>query len=135
VSPAQVSRRRERLEGTGVPAVDPGPLVGRWVIFADETTGISELEVAVSGGKVSVRALGSGAGEAPDWGQVPALLFSDDVGGDVVWGFRASYGHGFERVELFGYLNRGLLCVEAGTTFTDSSGRSPYFTRTFLYRP
>jgi hypothetical protein len=62
-------------------------------------------------------------------------VFSDDVGGDEVWGFRASYDHGFERVELFGYLNRGLLCVEAGTTFTDSSGRSPYFTRTFLYRP
>ena len=135
MSPAQVSRRRERLEGAGAPEIDPGPLVGRWVIFADETTGISEVEVAASGGKVSVRALGSGPGEAPDWGQVPARVFSDDVGGDVVWGFRASYGHGFERVELFGYLNRGLLCVEAGTTFTDSSGRSPYFTRTFLYRP
>jgi hypothetical protein len=135
VSTARLSRRRERLEGAGGPEIDPGPLVGRWVIFADETTGLSEVEVAESGGRVSVRALGSGTGEAPSWGQVPARVFSDDVGGDKVWGFRASYDHGFERVELFGYLNRGLLCVEAGTTFTDSSGRSPYFTRTFLYRP
>lgn len=135
MTPAQLSRRRERLEGAGAPELDRGPLVGRWVIFADKTTGLSEVEVAASGGKVSIRVHGSGTGEAPDWGEVPARVFSDDVGGDDVWGFRASYDHGFERVELFGYLNRGLLCVEAGTTFTDSSGRSPYFTRTFLYRP
>jgi hypothetical protein len=135
VSTARLSRRRERPEGAGGPEIDPGPLLGRWVIFADETAGLSEVEVAQSDGRVSVRALGSGTGEAPNWGQVPARVFSDDVGGDEVWGFRASYDHGFERVELFGYLNRGLLCVEAGTTFTDSSGRSPYFTRTFLYRP
>jgi hypothetical protein len=135
VSTSRLSRGRERLEGAGAPEIDPGPLVGSWVIFADETTGLSELEVAQSGGRISVRALGSGRGQAPDWGPVPARLFSDDVGGDKAWGFRASYDHRFERVELFGYLNRGLLCVEAGTTFTDSSGRSPYFTRTFLYRP
>jgi hypothetical protein len=135
MSTVQVSRRRERLDRPGPSEIDPGPLVGRWVIFADETTGLTELEVAEAGGNVSVRALGSGTGEAPDWGQVPARVFSDDIGGSEVWGFRASYDHGFERVELFGYLNRGLLCVEAGTTFSDSSGRSPYFTRTFLYRP
>jgi hypothetical protein len=135
MSTAQVSRDRERLDRPGASEIDPGPLVGRWVIFADETTGLSELEVSDPGGSISVRGLGSGTGEAPDWGQVPARVFSDDVGGSEVWGFRASYDHGFERVELFGYLNRGLLCVEAGTTFTDSSGRSPYFTRTFLYRP
>jgi hypothetical protein len=135
MSTAQLSRRRERLDRPGSPEIDRGPLVGRWVVFADKTTGLSEVEVAESSGRVSVRALGSRTGAASDWGQVPARVFSDDVGGDKVWGFRASYDHGFERVELFGYLNRGLLCVEAGPTFTDSSGRSPYFTRTFLYRP
>lgn len=137
------TRARDRLPGSGSPAADGArsaidfdPLLGAWRVFSERTDGLSRVEIAESGGEVSVHVLGSGAEDAaPDWGRVAARVFTDDVGGRSVWGFRASYDHGYERVELFGYLNRGLLAVEAATTFTDESGRSPYFTRTFMYRP
>jgi hypothetical protein len=61
-------------------------------------------------------------------------VFADDVAGDAAWAFRAGFDLGWQRVELFGYLNRGVLAVDAGTTFTDGSGRSDYFTRELFYR-
>lgn len=133
----QLSRARDlpRAEGTAKPAIDLEPLLGSWAIFAEQTTGIARVELDEAGGVVSVRAFGSGPGEPPDWGLAPARVFADDVEGTEAWGFRASYDHGFERVELFGYLNRGLLAVEAGTTFSAEDGRSAYFTRTFMYCP
>lgn len=136
MSTIQLTRSRDRAhEGPRGREIGLEPLLGTWVIFAEETTGIERVEFAESGGEVTVRARGSGQGEAPDWGTVPARVFADDVDGGEAWGFRASYDHGFERVELFGYLNRDLLAVEAGTTFPPEDERSEYFTRTFMYRP
>lgn len=105
------------------------------MIFADETTGLTRIEIAEDGGAVRARTYGSAPDGEADWGEVDVEVMSDDVAGGEAWGLRASYDHGYEQVELFGYLNRGLLALEAGTTFSDSSDRSPYFTRTFLYRP
>jgi hypothetical protein len=136
MSTIQLTRSRDRAhEGPRGPEIELEPLLGTWVIFAEETSGIERVELAESGGEVTVRARGSGQGEAPDWGAVSARVFADDVDGEEAWGFRASYDHGFERVELFGYLNRGLLAVESGTTFPPEDRRSDYFTRTFMYRP
>lgn len=134
MSTAELTRARERFTGDAGP-LDLAPLAGRWITFSERTEGISELEIAAGDGGAEVRVLGSGTDPVPDWGRAPARAFADGVAGGEVWGFRATYDHGFERVELFGYLNRGLLCVEAGTTFADESGRSPYFTRSFYFRP
>jgi hypothetical protein len=131
---AELTRARERFDGDAGP-LDLAPLAGRWITFSEETEGIAEVEVATAGGDVTARVLGSGHRGPVDWGKTPARVFAGDVAGGEVWGFRASYDHGYERVELFGYLNRGLLCVEAGTTFADESGRAPYFTRSFYFRP
>jgi hypothetical protein len=137
MSTIELSRTRDRAldEGPQRREIDLAPLLGEWVIFAEETDGIGRVEFEESGEDVIVRAFGSGPGDQPDWGLAPARVFTDDVDGTEAWGFRASYDHGNERVELFGYLNRGLLAVEAGTTFPDGDPRSAYFTRTFMYRP
>jgi hypothetical protein len=136
VSPAELTRARERLEPApgAPPPIDLAPLVGEWVVFEPGTTGITRVMVAADGEDVTVRVSGSAEGESPDWGSAPAQVFADDVAGRDAWAFRARYDHGFQRVELFGYLNRGVLAVDAGTTFTDGSERSDYFTRELFYR-
>jgi hypothetical protein len=132
MSTAAISRARDRRGPAG--PVDPAPLLGEWRIFADETDGLTRVEIETAGQAVRARAFGAADRGETDWGEVEARVFADDAGGAEAWGFLASYEHGHERVQLNGYLNRGLLAVEAATTFTDGSGRSPYFTRTFMYR-
>ena len=137
MSPAEPTRARERPERAAAerPEIDLGPLVGTWVVFEPGTTGITRVEIAAGGdGAASARVYGSGEDGAAEWGTSPAPVFADDVAGDEAWAFRAGYDHGWQSVQLFGYLNRGVLAVDAGTTFTDDSRRSNYFTRELFYR-
>ena len=132
MSPARITRARDRRDQAA--PVDPASLLGDWVIFSRETTGLTRVEISAGGDGTRVRAFGSATDGEADWGEVEARVFSDDAAGTEAWGFLAAYEHEHERVQLNGYLNRGLLAVEAATTFTDESDRSPYFTRTFMYR-
>jgi hypothetical protein len=116
------------------PDVGLEPLLGAWVVFEPGTTGITRVEIEADGDAATARVFGSGDDGAPEWGSSPAPVFADDVGGDEAWAFRAGFDHGWQRVELFGYLNRGVLAVDAGTTFPDGSGRSDYFTRELFFR-
>lgn len=134
MSAPDLSRARDRLEGDGPGPIDLEPLVGEWSIFADSTTGIARVVIEEREGAVTARAFGAVDGGEADWGEADVRAFRDDVAGSECWGFLATYDHGYERVQLNAYLNRGLLAVEAATTFTDSSGRAPYFTRTFMFR-
>ncbi len=136
MSPAEPTRARERLDRAAAepPEVDLSPLVGTWVVFESGTTGITRVVIAADGGGAIARVYGSGDDGETEWGSSPAPVFADDVAGDDAWAFRAAYDHGWQRVQLFGYLNRGVLAVDAGTTFTDGSPRSDYFTRELFYR-
>ena len=129
---AEPTRARERPDRApdSKPEVDLGPLLGTWVVFESGTTGITRVEIESDG----VRVFGSGDDGETEWGDSPAPVFAGDVAGSEAWAFRAGYDHGWQRVELFGYLNRGVLAVDAGTTFTDGSGRSDYFTRELFFR-
>ncbi len=133
---AEPTRARERLEPAPAakPVIDLEPLLGTWVVFEPGTTGITKLEIDGAPGSVSARVYGSAADGAPDWGTEPAQVFAEDVAGEEAWAFRTRYDLGFQRVELFGYLNRGVLAVDAGARFTDDSPRSDYFTRELFYR-
>lgn len=131
---ADFTYAHDRFEGdrTVRSPLNLAPILGRWVGFATELTGATEVELGAEGEDGAwARVRGSGEADGPDWGRVPAQVFADDVGRKEAFGFRARYDHGFERVELFAYLNRRVLIAELATEFTDDSGRSPYYARTF----
>jgi len=114
------------------PPVNVAPILGTWVGFSEDLSGITEVELGgESADDAWVRLTGSGADDGPDWGTVPAHVFTDDVGRQEAFGFRARYEHDHERVELFAYLNRRVLIAEVATEFTDESGRRPYYVRNF----
>jgi hypothetical protein len=134
---AAPTRAREAPERApeSKPEIGLGPLAGTWVVFESGTTGITRVEIEASGEAAVARVYGSDDdGGEPEWGSSAAPVFADDVAGDRAWAFRAAIDHGWQRVELFGYLNRGVLAVDAGTTFTDGSSRSDYFTRELFFR-
>lgn len=114
------------------PPVNLAPILGTWVGFSEDLSGITEVELGEDPDEGPwVRLTGSGEEGGPDWGRVPARVFTDDVGRQEAFAFRARYDHGFERVELFAYLNRRVLIAEVATEFTDGSGRRPYYVRNF----
>jgi hypothetical protein len=133
---AEPTRARDHLDPAPAekPEIDLAPLLGTWVVFEAGTTGITKVEIDAADGSVSARVHGSGADGQPDWGTAPAQVFPDDVAGGEAWAFRSGHDNGWQRVELFGYLNRGVLAVDAGTSFIDGSARSDYFTRELFYR-
>jgi hypothetical protein len=132
----EFSYAHDRFEGGRPvpPAVELAPLLGTWVGFTDELTGATSLELEGEPGDVRVRVHGSGPSGPPDWGTAPATVFTDDVGRQEAFAFRARYDHGYEDVEIFGYLNRRVLIAELATSFSDDSERGQYFTRNFYYR-
>ena len=136
MSSAAPTRARERPARAPAerPEIGLAPLLGTWVVFESGTTGITRVEIEAGGDVPTARVYGSAEEGEREWGTSPAPVFADDVGGDEAWAFRAAYDHGWQRVELFGYLNRGVLAVDAGTTFTDGSARSNYFTRELFYK-
>ena len=105
------------------PGIDLGPVLGTWVVFESGTTGITRVEIEADGDAAIARVCGSGDGGEPEWGSSPAKRRLD-----------ITLDPGWQRIELFGYVNRGVLAVDAGTTFTDDAGRSDYFTRELFYR-
>jgi hypothetical protein len=133
VSEGRGVRARDTAAGPAVPRVDHTPLLGTWINFDTRTTGISRVELSDRDGSLFVRVFGAGEPEPIDWGEAPAIAFSEDVRSAEAVAFTAEYDLGFERVSLAGYVNRRLLTVEPGTTFTDGDGRAPYFTRAHLY--
>lgn len=132
-----LTRARDHLdpERAGDTEIELAPLLGTWVIFDPEPTGLTRLEIEAALPGVRVRAHGSGENEPPAWGTAIGRVVAENVGGGLAQGFRATFDHGFQRVEMWGYLNRGVLAVDSATTFTDGSPRSPYLTRALFYRP
>lgn len=133
----RITRARESFDGDTVarPGLDLDPLLGSWTTFRPGGDNVSRVDVESQDGAVTARAFGSDAEGTRDWGPVEARVFADDVDGDEVWGFRADYDLGFQRVAMYGYLNRGLLAIDIATSFADDSGRSDYYSRIFFHRP
>jgi hypothetical protein len=132
-----ITRARDRLAAEGPPpTIDLGPLLGEWINFNADSTGICRAEVeAGPDGQPLVRLFGVGTDGPHDWGQVSAVPFADDVASCAADAFTADYDLGYARVATVGYFQRRLLTVDASTVYTDGSGRTNYFTRAHFYNP
>jgi hypothetical protein len=131
-----VTRTRDRpaAKSTGAASVDPRPLLGRWVNYNEESTGINGVQIDSWEGVFTLRVLGADRPAPIDWGEVAVAMFADGVGGQEAVAFSASYDFGWALVHLAAYLNKRLLVVDAYTIFTDGGGRSNYFQRDHFYR-
>ncbi|WP_394829476.1 hypothetical protein [Pendulispora albinea] len=138
-----VSRERDRFarpvhigtnrRETG-PVIELAPLLGTWVNFDRTSRGILRAELARAGDALTVRPFGASDSGLLEWGSAAATVLSDDVARTRAIGLIAAFDLRFQRVVLYGYVNRGLLTFEAATTFTDDSPRARYLTRQHFYR-
>jgi hypothetical protein len=116
--------------------MDIGPLLGAWVNYDQDTTGILRVESTRRGDDLVLRpygASGTPGADGVDWGEVVGAAFAIGVGDHEAVGFMAEFRHDFATVALAAYLNKRLLVVDAYTRFTDGSGRANYFQRDHLY--
>ncbi|MGH3326928.1 MAG: hypothetical protein ACRDPT_03855 [Streptomycetales bacterium] len=131
---ARVSRLREQFDGPAVPAIDVRPLLGSWVNYDRDTSGICRVDLIERDGSVFITIFGADHPYSKNWGERPVRMFSDDVSRSEAFGFSTEYDFAHQRVIVVGYVNRGLLTVEPGSTYIDDSGRSAYFTRAHMHR-
>jgi hypothetical protein len=103
--------------------MDAKPLLGSWVSYDEETTGIRAIQIGDRRGVVTVEV---------EWGVTIGAAFGSRTEPDEACGFTAHYRLADRTVLLAAYLNKRLLVVDAYTRFTD--GRSNSFQRDHLYQ-
>jgi hypothetical protein len=122
----------------GAAAAGPRPLdlsafPGRWINANPATKAIAWLELAVEGGRLTVRVVAVTPDGTLDWGEVEAdALYATGPASDAGLGFTAGYDFGFMRTDLEGNLNKGLMVLAVYNRFRDGSGRPAYFTREYF---
>jgi hypothetical protein len=114
--------------------LDPAPLVGTWFATDQQATGVIRLELRYCDDTLLVRAFGADPDEPRDWGEIDALHYGARVTATNSMAFTARYDFGFLVTILAAYTIQGLLVLDTFNTFTDSSGRSNYFSREFFHR-
>jgi len=138
MSNAMMTRVRDQLPAAGTRAalsIDLRPLMGGWVNYNENSTGINRVYIDDWEGTPTLRVFGASRPAPIDWGEVAGAAFADGVGGREAVGFTATYDLDFAQVLLAGYLNKRLLVLDAYSMFTDGSGRANYFQRDHFYLP
>lgn len=115
-------------------ALAPRALVGTWYATDKEATGVVRLEVAERDRTLFVRVFGADPAEPYDWGEVVATTFGTGVTAVDATAFTAVFDFGFLVTALAAHAGQGILTLDTFNTFTDSSGRSNYFSREFFHR-
>jgi hypothetical protein len=114
--------------------LDSELLVGLWYATDKKATGVVRLELRQHEDALMVRAFGAGAVEPYDWGEINATAYGSGVTATDAMAFSAVYDFGFLVTILAAYAKQGILVLDTFNTFTDSSGRSNYFSREFFHR-
>jgi hypothetical protein len=130
-------RAEDQLPGHQGPpggSLDPSALVGVWHATDEHAIGVTRLELSYRDGVLLVRAFGADATEPRDWGEVEATQYGAAVTSSNAMAFSATYDFGFLVTILAAYAKQGILVLDTFNTFTDSSGRSNYFSREFFHR-
>jgi hypothetical protein len=119
-------------ESSGV--LEPAPLVGIWFATDKDAIGVVRVELRQQDGTLFVRVLGVDPEEPVDWGEVEALPYGTSVSATGAIAFTAMFDFGFLVTILAARVSGGILTLDTFNTFTDSSGRSNYFSREFFHR-
>lgn len=114
--------------------LDPELLTGSWFATDHKATGVVRLELRQHEDTLRVRAFGAGTVEPYDWGEITATSYGASVAATDAMAFSAVYDFGFLVTILAAYAKQGILVLDTFNTFTDSSGRSNYFSREFFHR-
>ncbi|HET9144244.1 hypothetical protein [Actinophytocola sp.] len=115
-------------------ALGSSALVGTWFATDKQALGVVRLELRQRGETLFVRAYGADSGEPYDWGEIEATAYGAAVTAADAMAFSAVYDFGFLVTILAAYAKQGILVLDTFNTFTDSSGRSNYFSREFFHR-
>ena len=109
-------------------------LVGTWSTCDKNTRNIVRVVLGAKGSSLTVQVFGACSPTPCDWGVVEGIAYGDNVSATEASAFSAVYNFSFKDVIVTGQLDNGTLIVETYNKFKDGSGRSNYYTRTYLCR-
>ena len=109
-------------------------LVGKWNTCDKNTRNIVRVVLGAKGSSLTVQVFGACSPTPCDWGVVAGIAYGDNVSATDATAFSAVYSFGFKDAIVTGQLDNGTLIVETYNKFKDGSGRSNYYTRTYLCR-
>lgn len=112
--------------------MDTGPILGRWVNYDRNTTGIESLEIHGNSAGIGVSVLTSGPLWPPDVPETTGFAFAGSAGGMAATGFTACFSLTGLDVLLAAYLNLRLLVVDA---YAVRPGPPNHFHRDHFYQP
>lgn len=135
--PRDITRDRDRSQGTGPGRTDPAPMLGRWDNFDRETPEITGATVRADGDRLAVSLEQSSRDGVRHWPALPGIAMSERTTGGQAIGFLAmgdlfpAHGDGPHAGALCAYLNRGLLTID--TYVTDIRKSVNVMTRVHLH--
>ncbi len=109
------------------------PLLGTWKNCDATTRGIVRLVIGAARPSISVHVFGACHPTPCDWGTMPGHSYATDVTSKDAVAFTATYKFDFKETVITGSVNRaGYMTVETFDHFTDGSGRSDYYTKSYF---
>jgi hypothetical protein len=135
--PGDVSRDRDRSQGTAPGRVDAAPMIGRWVNFDREGPEITGATVRADGDRLAVSIDQATRDGVRHWPALTGLAMAERTHGGPAIGFLAmgdlfaEPGDGPHAGALCAYLNRGLLTID--TYVTDVRKAANVMTRVHLH--
>lgn len=114
--------------------VGPDALLGTWNACDPETSGLVRVVIGAAAEGITVQVFGACTPTPCDWGVVPGIGYAANVGSSESVAFTASYRFSFKTAIVTGVLDSGSLRVETFNRFTDSSGRSDYYSKGYFCR-
>lgn len=135
--PRDVSRDRDRRQGTTPGRIDAAPMIGRWVNFDRDAPDIVGVTVRADGDRLAITVDQAQRDGVRHWPALPGIAMAERPQGGAAIGFLAigdlfaEQGDGPHSGALCAYLNRGLLTID--TYVTDIRRSTNVMTRVHLH--
>lgn len=109
-------------------------LIGKWHNCDKDTRGVVRVVLGSKGSTLTVQVFGACTPTPCDWGVVAGIAYGESVSATEAIAFSAFYDAGFKETIVTGHLDNGTLILETFNQFKDGSGRSNYYSRSYLCR-